>query len=217
MKFRELLEAAQTRSKSKLAIGIAPTLDTMPEPVSGYDDPFLPFGKLVIDTTANLVCAYFFHLGAYLSIGAAGAVALERTISYVPDGIVKILHGPFASEDYASAAFEDGFGADAVTLARRVMLPQITPYLEDPAHGVFIEDTRGIANFPPILKLHQDYPGQFGFYRIAGTRHNELNLYPEPGPSIQWCWGDKVYLSRGSDFRDALLTATAALSGVYAS
>src|SRR5215510_12056584 len=116
MRFRDLLVAAQSKNNSTLAIGLAPSLETMPEPVTRYDDPFLPYGKLVIDTTTELVCAYVFHLGAYLSAGASGAIALERTIAYVPAGIVKILHGPFTGSEYARAAFEDGFGADAVTL-----------------------------------------------------------------------------------------------------
>src|SRR5262249_49470359 len=44
--FRDRLAAAQKQNNSRLAIGLAPALDTMPEPVIRYDDPFLPFGKL---------------------------------------------------------------------------------------------------------------------------------------------------------------------------
>lgn len=87
--FRERWEAAQARSGGNLAIGIAPALDKLPAAVAKIDDPFLPLGKLIINTTADLVCAYVFHLSAYLAIGAAGAIALERTLAYVPTGILK--------------------------------------------------------------------------------------------------------------------------------
>src|SRR5678815_364038 len=116
MSFRDLVEAAQQRNQSTLAVSLAPVLNKLPYEIQRYDDPFLPYGKAVIDATADLVCAYVFHLGAYLALGAAGAVALERTIAYVPSGIVKVLHGPFANAEYVRAAFEDGFGANAVTI-----------------------------------------------------------------------------------------------------
>src|SRR5579859_1021511 len=139
--FWELLAAAQQRNNSTLAIGLAPALNRLPEESQRWDEPFLPFGKAVIDTTHDLVCAYVFHLGAYLALGAAGAVALERTMAYVPSGIVKILHGPFASDDYVTAAFEEGFGADAVTLAIGLAgwpTVSLLPYIHSVQHGAFI-------------------------------------------------------------------------------
>src|SRR5689334_7364687 len=90
MVFHHLLEAAQQATQSTLAISLAPTLNKLPLELQRFDDPFLPFGKAVIDATADLVCAYVFHLGPYLALGAAGAVALERTIAYVPQTAIKI-------------------------------------------------------------------------------------------------------------------------------
>src|SRR5512146_194773 len=116
MIFQDRLSAAQVRSASTLAFGLAPSIKTLPLAMQRFDEPLLPFGKAVIDSTADLVCAYVFHLASYLALGAAGAVALERTIAYVPAHLIKILHGPFATGDYAQAAFEDAFGADGVTL-----------------------------------------------------------------------------------------------------
>src|SRR5262249_31784814 len=84
MNFRALVEAAQERNQSTLAIGLAPALNKLPYEIQRYDDPFLPYTKAVIDTTADLVCGYVLHLGAYLALGAAGAVALERSLAYIP-------------------------------------------------------------------------------------------------------------------------------------
>jgi hypothetical protein len=83
-------------------------------PLQSYDDPFLPFGKAIIAATRDLVRAYVFDLAAYLALGAAGAVALERTIAYVGEDNLTVLHGAFVGGDYAEAA--RGFAADAVTL-----------------------------------------------------------------------------------------------------
>src|SRR5512140_1136609 len=97
MKFVERLAEAQTRNHSALVIGLAPALNRLPYPIQRYDEPLLPFGKAIIETTADLVCGYVFHLSAYLALGAAGAVALERSIAYTPGHVIRILHGPFAS------------------------------------------------------------------------------------------------------------------------
>jgi hypothetical protein len=99
---------------SDLILWVRPRLDQMPLPMQRYDDPFLPFGKAIINTTRDLLCGYLFDFAAYLALGAAGAVALERTIAYVSDEAVSILHGPFASPDYTKAA--TAFGVDAVTI-----------------------------------------------------------------------------------------------------
>src|SRR5215831_914788 len=166
--FWELLAAAQQRNNSTLAIGLAPALNKLPYESQQWDDPFLPFGKAVIDTTSDLVCAYVFHLGAYLALGAAGAVALERTMAYVPSGIVKILHGPFASDEYVQAAFEDGFGANAVTLAIPFGGPGISvnPYLHKLERGAFVQRPRMNEDVPQLVIPHHGHSGQLGDYRV---------------------------------------------------
>lgn len=114
-KFQDKLHKAQTVRGTNRALLIVPRLSKMPLPMQRYDDPFLPFGKAIIAATQDLVCAYVFDLAAYLAIGAAGAVALERTIASVNDDTVTILHGPFVGSGYIEAA--EAFKTDAVTLA----------------------------------------------------------------------------------------------------
>lgn len=95
---------------------LSPVLAQMPLPVQSYDEPFLPFGKTIVDATRDLVAGYVFDLAAYLALGAAGAIALERTIAYARvGGSLTILQGAFASAGYARAAV--AFSVDAVTLA----------------------------------------------------------------------------------------------------
>ena len=104
--FSVRLRAAQAARDSDLALMLSPRLAQMPLPMQRYDDPFLPFGKAIIDATRDLVCAYVFDLAAYLALGAAGAVALERTIAYAgtDDATVTILHAPFVGAAYVDAA-----------------------------------------------------------------------------------------------------------------
>lgn len=112
------LRDAQSRRKTTIGLLLAPQLAAMPLPIQRYDDPFLPYGKAVIRATQDVVCAYIFDLAAYLAIGAPGAVALERTIAFARAGgeTVTILHAPFATDDYATAASDEAFAVDAVTL-----------------------------------------------------------------------------------------------------
>lgn len=200
MNFLALLESAQARSHTTIALGLAPALDTMPAEIARHDDPFLPFGKAVIDATNDLVCAYVFHLGAYLSAGASGAVALERTMAYVPAGILKVLHGPFVTAEYARAAFEEGFGADAVTLARPVEQDAIKPYLAHERYGVFFE----VFSHYFLPELHSVHPGQVFTYYRSGQDYYACRYPDLPLRGMHWHWGPHVYRSRRLDFQDVL-------------
>ena len=135
--FYDKVTDVQRVRASDLALLINPRLSMMPLPMVKIDDPFLPFGKAIIDATRDLVCAYVFDLASYLALGAAGAVALERSIAYAGgDGeTVTILHAPFATPDYREAASERAFNVDAVTLASD---DYAAAYLSEPGHCAFV-------------------------------------------------------------------------------
>ncbi len=194
--FRERWEAAQARSGGNLAIGIAPALDKLPAAVAKIDDPFLPLGKLIINTTADLACAYVFHLSAYLAIGAAGVIALERTLAYVPTGILKVLHAPFASAEYVRAAFEDALGADAVTLSSSEFA---AAYLAQPRYGAFVPHG---APIPP------ERAAQLGTYVQHGDGTGAFCLAEL---SLNWQFGARLYRTRTLDFEQDLRAAALAL------
>lgn len=134
--FRARLHLSIQGSKgSNLALWLAPRLSQLPLPIQRYDDPFLPFGKAVINATSELVAAYVFDLAAYLALGAAGAVALERTIAYVAGRAVTILHGPFVGDQYLPISDETAFNVDAVTLASPA---DFAAYTLRPERGAFV-------------------------------------------------------------------------------
>jgi orotidine-5'-phosphate decarboxylase len=88
------------------------------------------------------VCAFKPNLGFFLAGGAAGIIALERLIHYVPPEIPVILDAKFgdigsSAEQYARGAFE-AFHADAVTLSPYVGADAIKPFLAYADKGVFV-------------------------------------------------------------------------------
>jgi hypothetical protein len=133
--FANKLNEACVISKSDLLLFIAPALSRLPLSIQRYDDPLLPFGRAIINATQDLVCGYMFDLAAYLTLGAAGAIALERTLPLAGNSLIRILHGPFYGSGYAAAAFSSAFSCDAVTLVDDVYLEAYTAH---PGHGAFV-------------------------------------------------------------------------------
>lgn len=114
----ERLKVIQADKKTQAGLILAPTLVNMPAPIQRYDDPFLPFGKAIINATHDLVCAVLFDFSAYLALGAAGIVALERTIAYTrsKSDIMTVLHIPIASDAYREAVSPAALAVDAITV-----------------------------------------------------------------------------------------------------
>lgn len=195
--FADTLRGAVVQAGTYLAVGLVPQLDRIPFAFTRYDDPFLPYSKAVIDATADLVCGYAFHLGAYLAHGAAGAVALERSIAYVPDGHVKVLHAPFASADFVRAAFDDAFDCHAVTIAQGTPAVHIIPYLQQPAFGVFLEGDETLLG----KRLTETYPEQVGGYApIHDQSAITCHLIGIPEARLYWAWADPIFRVRGDEY-----------------
>lgn len=140
--FIEKLHAAQIANRSWVCVGLDPDIERMPGPLLKYDEPFLPFLKAIIDATADLVCAYKPNLGFYLGLGAAGVIALERTIAYIPDEIPIILDGKFNDIGHTASAYAEGafgaFGADAVTTNPYLGEDSIRPFLTRSENAAFV-------------------------------------------------------------------------------
>lgn len=201
MTFRATSTHALAERPLPVAVGLAPRIDHMPVDLLLYDDPFLPFGRAVIDATADLVPAYVFHLGAYLALGAAGAIALERTLAYVPRPAIKILHAAFATADYVKASYEDAFGADAVTVSAALQPADLAVYLADSAHGVLIESDTAQGD---EALAHLPYSDQLGRYQVW---HEGGVISLNESPPLRWIWGARLLPTRLATWRDDLRTA----------
>lgn len=110
------LQAAQTAT-SKWALYISPKVDLLPFAIGRHDDPFLPYARAIFAASRDLVCAYVFDLAAYMALGAAGMVALERSIGLVAQGHVTVLDASFSTGSFSGTWDETAYGVDAVTVS----------------------------------------------------------------------------------------------------
>jgi orotidine-5'-phosphate decarboxylase len=140
----EKLKSAQERNNSWLCVGLDPQPDRLPlEAVWKWDEPVLPFNKAIIDATADLVCAYKPNLGFYLQWGAAGMIALERTVAYIPSHIPIIIDCKTGDIGHTQAAWANGlFGqwnVDAVTVNPFVGAEAVLPMIgERPSKAIYM-------------------------------------------------------------------------------
>ncbi|NQT27473.1 orotidine-5'-phosphate decarboxylase [candidate division KSB1 bacterium] len=126
---------------SLVCVGLDYHSDKVPLHIKEQSDPIFTFNKAIINATADLVCAYKPNLAFYEAYGAEGWDALERTVHYIPEGIIKIgdaKRGDIGSTaaKYADALFQIGF--DVVTVNPYLGIDSITPFIKDPTRGVFI-------------------------------------------------------------------------------
>jgi orotidine-5'-phosphate decarboxylase len=121
MTFLTKLRHAQEKNNSWLCIGLDPQPDQLPLPaLHQWDEPVFPFCKAIIEATADIACAFKPNLGFFLQWGAAGMIALERTMAYVPDDIPIILDCKAGDIGHTQAAWATGifreWRADAFTV-----------------------------------------------------------------------------------------------------
>lgn len=143
MSYLEKLHAVQERNNSWLCIGLDPDLSHLRVDALRWDEPILPFNKGIIDATADLVCAYKPNLGFYLQWGAAGVIALERTIAYIPKHIPIILDCKTGDIGHTQAAWAyglfDEWGVDAITVNPYVGAEAVLPMIGSrPDKAVYI-------------------------------------------------------------------------------
>lgn len=140
--FVERVTLKQDETDNNIALLLNPQFNQMPLPIQRYDDPFFPFSKAIIAATQDLVCTYVFDLASYMALGAAGVVALERSIGYVARRVPTVLHGPFVGTRYTAMADRTAFDIDAITVADQRYL---ATYLENPPYAAFIASEQRLS------------------------------------------------------------------------
>jgi hypothetical protein len=180
--------------RGDIALYLNPRPFLLPHPIQRYDDPYLPFGKAVIQATRPYVCAYVFDFAAYLGMGAAGAVALERTVAYAAQDSVTILHGPFTGTGYSAAMDSTGFDVDALTLTQESDLGH---YLENPPYAAFV---MGEGN-PPAQGGLFDLERRHLLLRNAEGAHLTLRVTDDT----------VLYAGGQDDFADQIVAALQAM------
>ncbi|MCS7250916.1 MAG: hypothetical protein RMK32_02205 [Anaerolineae bacterium] len=106
--------------RTRLGLALSIRMDRMPAPMLPVDNPIFPFGRIIVDAVGQRVCAYAIPMMWFLAEGAAGMVAMERLMRYLPNNLPLLLdlrwRDPGSMKRCARAAFEV-WGADAVTVA----------------------------------------------------------------------------------------------------
>ena len=144
MLYLEKLKAIQEKNNSWVCVGLDPSPEKLPLPITArWDEPVLPFNRAIIEATADLVCAYKPNLGFYLQWGAAGMIALERTIAFIPNHIPIIVDCKTGDIGHTQAAWARGildeWGADAITVNPYVGEDSVRPILTNrPDKAVYV-------------------------------------------------------------------------------
>lgn len=137
--FFSRLESRANRIDSLLCVGLDPHAHLLPEPTAAEA---LRFSVRLIESTADVACAFKPNSAFFEVWGSEGWSALREVISAVPDGIPVILdakRGDIASSANAYAlAMYEYLGADAVTANPYLGQDGLVPFLSDPARGVFL-------------------------------------------------------------------------------
>lgn len=202
MTFLDKLRAAQQKNNSWLCVGLDPIPDRLPlEAVWKWDEPVLPFNKRLIDATADLVCAFKPNLGFYFQWGAAGLIALERTIAYIPDEIPVILDCKIGDIGHTQAAWGAGlfdhWRVDAVVVNPYVGRDAAVPLLagrpdkhiyilartSNPSGPEFQGDLREGGLAADVIRRSSAWPvdGSVGFV-VGATYPAELAVARELAP-----------------------------------
>ena len=126
---------------SLLCVGLDVVPEKIPPHIMEGEDPVFRFNKGIIDATADLVLAYKPNLAFYEALGTEGWEILRRTVTYIPEGILKIgdaKRGDIGStaQKYAEGLFALGF--DIVTVNPYLGWDSVAPFVKDEERGVFV-------------------------------------------------------------------------------
>jgi orotidine-5'-phosphate decarboxylase len=152
MNFLEKLAGAAGKNLSLVCVGLDPDPALMPEKKSVLD-----FNKAIIDSTADLVCAYKPNIAFYEALGSDGLAALKRTRAYIPKDIPVIGDAKrgdigHTAKAYAKALFEY-FGFDATTVSPYLGFDSLEPFIQYHDRGVFVlcrTSNPGAADFQSL-------------------------------------------------------------------
>ena len=141
--FLQQLSQAEQQNQSMLCVGLDPEPARFAGKLSGRADKIYDFCAAIVDSVADLVCAFKPQIAYFAAHRAEGQLErlmahMRRTAPHVPI-ILDAKRGDIGStaEQYAIEAFER-YGADAVTLSPFMGFDSIAPYLKHHGKGAFL-------------------------------------------------------------------------------
>jgi uridine monophosphate synthetase len=202
--FFKRLEARARSIDSLLCVGLDPHPQDLPEQ-SG--EAARDFCLRLIEATHDLATAYKPNAAFFEALGPSGWEALKEVIDAVPDEIPVLLdakRGDISStaQAYARSTFSR-LGADAVTISPYLGQESITPFTDDPAHGVFLL----CKTSNPGASDLQDLP--VGTYGLTFLYEYVAHL------ARTWNTNDNIGLVVGATQLDALAKTREAAPGLW--
>jgi orotidine-5'-phosphate decarboxylase len=206
MTYLQKLKSAQEKNNSWLCVGLDPQPERLPLQALKWDEPVLPFNRAIIEATADLVCAYKPNLGFHLQWGAAGIIALERTIAAIPDHIPVIIDCKTGDIGHTQAAWAAGlldlWGVDAVTVnpfvGQDAALPMVGQRPDKAIYLLARTSNPGATQFQgdlhlrqglsaEVIRQSQDWPvqGHIG-YVVGATFPEELSVARAMAPQASF-------------------------------
>lgn len=161
MNFKQKLDNIVRKNNSLLCVGLDSGIEKVPKHIRKGEHPQSTFNKAIIDSTADLVCAYKPNTAFYEARGNRGIEALKITCDYIKEKypqIPIILDAKRAdigstNEGYAKFAY-DYLGVDAITLHPYLGKEALRPFLDREDKGVFIlcrTSNPGAGEFQDLL------------------------------------------------------------------
>lgn len=186
MTYTEKLAARIHATDSHLCVGI----DPRPDRIEGDLEPFV---RRVIHETAPYAAAFKPNIAYFEAYGAEGVAVLERSLADIPADIPVVLDVkrsdiPETMRHYAHAYFER-WGVDAVTLNGFMGRDSIEPFLQSPAHAVYL---LAVTSNPGAAEVQLQRVGDRYVFEL-------IQAYADAGPDLPGQIGLVVGLTNVSD------------------
>ena len=143
MTFIQKLSAAWATNDSLLCVGLDPDIARLPPELQGKPDAVYQFCKAIVDSTADLACAFKPQIAYFAALRAEDQLEalcgyVRATYPHIPL-ILDAKRGDIGAtaEQYAREAFER-YDADAVTVNPYMGFDSVAPYLERADRGTIV-------------------------------------------------------------------------------
>jgi orotidine-5'-phosphate decarboxylase len=141
--FIEQLTTAWAASDSLLCVGLDPDIERLPDHLRGQPDAVFQFCRAIIDSTADLVCAFKPQIAYFAAMRAEDQLEdlcrhVRSRYPHIPL-ILDAKRGDIGAtaEQYAREAFER-YDATAVTVNPYMGFDSVAPYLERTERGTIV-------------------------------------------------------------------------------
>ena len=141
----EKIQNIIAKNNSLVCVGLDSEISKLPAHLKKSKFPQFEFNKAIVDTTADLVCAYKPNTAFYESQGEKGVLELKMTCDYIKEKypeVVIILDAKRAdigntNNGYVQFAY-DYLGADAITLHPYLGQEALKPFLDNKEKGSIV-------------------------------------------------------------------------------